>query len=203
VGIDQEDLEVGRIPGPKELAPYCEILSIHAHPGYARWADNHLDHKALLFLCLLARWLGEREVLLEGLGVATHPSSSALAPVEREKLGNSSLVTEDEAGAFTQRALDLLRRKGIIGALARSFSDYNPTLWSDPSLDLGIDERFSGFFRWDKTPKAAAELIRQYPRQIDSKEISWDWVDITPEEYQKNPSGHLPRLYRNFQDRFL
>jgi len=202
VGIDQEDLEVGRIPGPKEAAQYCEILSIHAHPGYARWADSRLDPKALFFLCLLARWLGGREVLLEGLGVAANPSSYPLTALEREKLGNSPLVTEDQAAEFIQKALDLLRRKGIIGALARCFSDYNQILWGEPPLDQRIDERFSGLFRWDKTPKIAAELIRQYPRQIESKEISWDWVDITPEEYQGNPSVHLPRLYRNFQDRF-
>ncbi len=203
VGIDQKDLEEGRVPGPKEVAPYCEILSIHARPGYAKWANGPLDEKALLFLCLLTRWLGGKEVLLEGFGVATKPPSYALTGLEREKFGISPLVTEDEAGAFFQKALDLLRRNGIIGALAWGFSDYDPSLWDEPPLDQKIHERFSGLFRWDKTPKIAAKLIQQYPRQIDSKEISWDWVDITSEEYQETPFRHLPRLYRNFQSRFL
>lgn len=202
LGMGQQDLEEVRIVGPKEAATYCDILSIRAYPGYARWANGPLDEKLPLFLCLLTRWLGGKRVLLEEFGVPTEPPPHTLNEFDRKKLGDLSLVGEEEAGIFFQKSLDLLKGDGIIGALAWCFSDYVPSLWDKPPLDQKVQERYLGLFRWDGSSKLAAELFREYPRQGDSREMPWDWVDVSREEYLKRPSEHLPRLYKNFQDHF-
>jgi hypothetical protein len=201
-GMDESDLEEGRIPGPKELAPYCDFISIQMHHGQAKWADGPMDEKAPLFLCLIARWLGGKGALVGDLGVPTEPHLPDLTEGDRKKLGGAGLVKEVEAETFFEKSLDLLKSHGIKGALARSFSDYDSSLWDRPPLDERVGERFCGLFRWNGSAKPAARLFRDYPRERTPREVSWDWVDIRPEEYGEDPGGQLARLYLRFKDRF-
>jgi endo-1,4-beta-mannosidase len=53
LGLHQEDLEEEGTLGPAEAAPYCDILSMHAYPSDATWADDPLDAMVPLFLALL------------------------------------------------------------------------------------------------------------------------------------------------------
>ncbi len=200
VGLGQEDLEDARIPGPGDLAPYGDFFSLQVDPGRAKWADGPTDEKAPLFLGLVAQWLGGKEVLVGDLGVPTEPGLPRLTSGDRQRLGGNRLVEEDEAEDFFQKSLDLLKKYGIRGALARSFGDYDSSLWDKPPLDNRVAERFCGLFRRDGSAKPAARLIREYPRERAPREISWDWVDVRPEEYYENPRGQLPRLYRRFKD---
>ena len=112
------------------------------------------------------------------------------------------MVKESEAETFFERSLDLLKEYGVKGVMARSFADYDSSLWDRPPLDERVAERFCGLFRRDGSAKPAARLIREYPRERAPREISWDWADIRPEEYWKDPRKHLPRFYRRFKDRF-
>jgi endo-1,4-beta-mannosidase len=203
LGLDQVDLEEARVPGPREIAPYCDILSIHAFPIHAAWAEGPLDTRFSLFLCLLTQWLGGREVLLEGAGVPTRPPLRFLSEPDRKKLGGLPLAGEDEMENFYLRTLDLLKSHGVIGAMAWCFSDYDPSLWDRPPLDDQVQERFYGLFRWDETPKPAAKLIQDYPRQTNPGKVSQDWIDIRSEEYYGRPKFHLPRLYNRFKEHFF
>ena len=200
VGVHQNDLYEGRIPGPKEIAPLCEVLSVHAYPGDAPWANGPLDEKVPLFLCLLTRWLGGKKVLLEEFGVPTEPHLYSQSDADREKLGNIRLVEEDEAETFFEKSLDLLKKEGIAGALAWCLYDFDSSLWEKLPFKERIHERYFGLFRGDRSPKMAARLIQQYPRAGRLGEMSYEWADITQEEYYEKPQAHLPRLYRNFQD---
>jgi hypothetical protein len=200
LGIGQEDLEEARIPGPGDLAPYGDFLFIHVDPGKAKWADGPMDEKAPLFLGLLTQWLGGKEVLVGDLGVPTEPLLPSLKPGDRQRLGGTGLAEEGEAEDFYRKSLDLLKGHGMKGALARSFGDYDSSLWDKPPLDNRVAERFCGLFRRDGSAKPAARLIREYPRERAPREISWDWVDIRLEEYYENPRAQLPRLYRRFKD---
>jgi hypothetical protein len=69
-----------------------------------------------------------------------------------------------------------------------------------------VAERFCGLFRQNGSAKPPARLIRDFPREGKPRDLSWDWADIRPEEYpeeyNEDPAGHLPRLYRRFKDRF-
>ncbi len=199
--MDQSDLEEGRIPGPKELAPYCDFISIQMDPGQAKWADGPMDEEVPLFLCLVARWLGGKGALVGDLGVPTEPLFPYFTEEDRKELGGAGLVKEGDAETFSERSLALLKSHGIKGALARSFSDYDSSLWERPPLDERVAERFCGLFRRDGSAKPAARMIREFPRERKDRDLLWDWVDIRPEEYYENPQGQLIRLFRRFRDR--
>jgi endo-1,4-beta-mannosidase len=203
LGLYQEDLEEDRTLGPKEVTEYCDVLSIHAYPCYAKWADGAADEKAPLFLALITGWLGGTgAVLLEEFGVATNPEKGILPYEDREKLGDIPLISEEQAGDYYRRVLELFIRNGFPGAFAWCFSDYEPALWDDFPLSDRVHERYFGLFRWNGSAKDAVRLILPVDRRREEKEPRWDWIDIKPEEYYQHPLEHLERLYRNFKDRF-
>lgn len=88
-----------------------------------------------------------------------HPPKGALTESDREALGEIPLASEEEEARFLHDALDLLRGHGLSGAIARSFSDCDPSLWSKTPFDRRVHERFLGLFRWDGSPKPAADVI--------------------------------------------
>jgi len=200
--MDPSDLEEGRIPGPKELAPYCDFISLQVHPGGTKWSDGPMDERAPLFLCLMAQWLGGKGAWVGDLRVPTEPLLPFLTEGDRRRLRGAGLVKEGDAETLLEKILDLLKSHGIKGALAGSFSDYDSSLWDRPPLDDRVAERFCGLFRRDGSAKPAARMIRDYPRERKTGDLLWDWVDIRPEEYYENPLGQLTRLYRRFKDRF-
>jgi len=202
LGMHQEDLEDDRVLGPKEAASYCDILSMHAYPGYAKWSDGSLDDKAPLFLAFLTQWLGGKDVLIEELGIPTKPFAGSLPESDQEKLGDIFLAEEEQAGAYYQNAFELLRMNGFTGALAWCFSDYSTALWDKPPFDDYVDERYFGLFRWNGSAKVSAKVIPRFPRQKVSPEMAMDWIDVEKEEYYKRPLDHLKHLYKNFKERF-
>ena len=200
-GMDQSDLEEGRIPGPQDLASYCDFISLQMNPAQAKWADGPMDEKAPLFLCLMAQWLGGKGAWAGDLGVPTEPLLSDLTEGDRRKLGGAGLAKVGDAETFLEKSLDLLKGYGIQGALICAFSDYDSSLWDRPPLEHRVAERFCGLFRRDGSAKPAARMIRDYPRERKSRGLLWDWADIRPEEFGEDPGGHLTRLYRRFKDR--
>ncbi len=203
LGLHQEDLEENRILGPKEVAQYCDVTSIHAYPGYAQWADGPLDEKVPLFLALLTAWLGgKREVLLEGFGVPTEPNEGMLYQEDREKPGDINLVAEDEAEVCYRKVFELFIGNGFPGAFAWCFADYESSLGDVPPMNDRVHERYFGLFRRDGSAKDIAKLIPKLDRGIARKELCWDWADIKPDEYYEHPREHLERLYWSFKNRF-
>lgn len=203
LGFHQEDLEEDRILGPKEGAEYCDVVSMHAYSGYAKWADGPLDEKVPLFLVLLTAWLGGKtEVLLEEFGVPTEPDKETLSQEERERPIDIDLISEDDAEAYYRKVFELFIGNGFPGAFAWCFSDYEPALWDVPPLNDRVYERYFGLFRWDGSAKEAAKVIPTLDRGIAKRELRWEWIDIKPDEYYESPREHLERLYRGFKDRF-
>lgn len=202
LGMHQEDLEEDRMLGPKEAAHYCDILSMHAYPGYAKWSSGPLDENVPLFLGLLTRWLGGKDVLIEEFGIPTKSFAGSLTEADQEKLGDIFLAEEGQAEVYYKKAFELLRMNGFTGAFAWRFSDYAPALWDKPPFDNYIHERYFGLFRWDGSAKASAKLVPRFPRQKVSPEMAWDWIDIEKDEYYTSPLDHLRHLYKNFKDRF-
>ncbi len=200
IGIGQEHLIERRTPGLNDIIPFVEIVSVRAYPVYSRWADGPLDEKAPGFLCALTQWLGGKDILLQEFGVAMKPRIYTLSRADQEKLGSTPLVEEEEAATFFQKSLGLVKRQGIVGALAWCFSDYHSSLWDKPPLDERIPERFFGFFREDQTAKPAAEWGRGVLRVSEKIEWPSDWIDITKDEYWKRPSEHFSRLYARFRE---
>jgi endo-1,4-beta-mannosidase len=197
VGLHMEDLEENRRLGPSEVSASCDFLSMHGYPIYARWANGPTDEQLLPFLTRITRWLGEgRDVLFSEFGLPT----SGCADPNRSAEGESSLlVDEDAAAAYTARALEALRRAGCVGAMLWCYSDYSAALWESPPLDLAQHERTFGLWRVDGSPKPSVAVLEAF---VGAERCDGDrepWIDIEPDEYWRDPSRQLRRLYRRSQ----
>ena len=199
VGLHMEDLEEDRQLGPPEASEACDLLSMHGYPIYARWANGPTDDQLLPFLARVTRWLGEtRDVLFSEFGLPTRPRAD---PGEQRARDDSPLlVEEDVAAAYTERALEALRRAGCLGAMLWCYSDYDPALWQSAPFDLAPHERTFGLWRVDGSPKPSVAVVAAF---TGAERCEWEradeWIDINRDEFRLNPSAHLPRLYRRYR----
>jgi endo-1,4-beta-mannosidase len=201
IGLHMEDLDDDRRLGPREASDVCDFLSMHGYPIYARWADGPTDHELLPFLARITRWLGGgRDVLFSEFGLPTRGRDDRPAPGARGVSRPSLLVEEDAAAAYTASALEALRRAGCLGAMLWCYSDYDPALWESPPLDLAPHERTFGLWRADGSPKPSVAAVaafvgaeRCFPGEADA------WIDIHPDEFLRDPSIQLPRLYSRYR----
>jgi hypothetical protein len=181
-------------------AKYMDYLSINAQLRRVPWAEDSFSPVLPSFLGSVTAWLGKGPVMIQEFGLAT---KTAL-PVPRGFIWDSNseqlLVSEEDAALFAEDALLHLRRSQFMGAFWRSFGDYHPSIWEWPPLDKHINERFSGLVRYDGLPKVAASVFTSEPKSYEKERISWEWLDISKEEYYQDPDGHLGRLYGRFRE---
>jgi endo-1,4-beta-mannosidase len=191
LGLHMEDLEDDRRIGPAEVARHCDVVSMHGYPAYTGWADGPTDDRLLPFLARVTAWLaGDAPVLFEEFGLPTGSSDDT---------GPGRLVDEEDAAAYTGRALDGLRLAGCAGALLWCFGDYAPALYGDPPFDEALHERSFGLWRSDGTPKpAVAEITRRAGRGQQMPPDDLSWLDIAVEEFLDDRRHHLSRLYRRY-----
>lgn len=193
LGLHQEDLEEDRKMGPKEMASFCDFLSIHTYSIYARWADGQLDEAVVPFLGLLTHWLGKKKVLIEEVGV----SSS-------NEVRGEFIVTEDQAFEYYERLLSRLGGFDFLGAFFWCYGDYKDTLWEKAPFNERKHERYFGLFHEDRSPKSYVPLLKDVQVQKERmKSITFDWIDIEPELYLQYPQKHLSRLFLRFKEQGL
>jgi len=187
IGLHQEDLEQNRGLGPEDAAQYCDLLTIHAYPAYAPWAEGKTDPLFPLFMVEMARWLsGRSEVWVAEMGVST--GSDPLS------------VSEEEAAIYARESLALLRRSGVPGALWWCYGDYAPGVCGGvPFRDLPHECCF-GLFRSDGSPKEILEVFRRMEKGRARGQPALDWIDVEPPEYWSEPGRHIRRLYRRFRE---
>ena len=197
MGLHMEDLEEDRQLGPSEAAQVCDFLCMHGYPIYADWATGPTDELLLPFLGCITRWLGDRDVLFEEFGAATLPKVR-----EGIELGPFSLLEEEVAARYTERALQALRRFGFSGALLWCYSDYREALWKDPPLDLAAHERFFGLWRNDGSAKPAVQAVTELAGKTTLATFGEDpaWIDIPKSDFYVSPRNHLRRLYQKFRE---
>ena len=196
VGLHMEDLENDRMLGPREASEVCDVLSMHGYPIYARWADGPTDERLLPFLADVTRWLaGGRDLLFAEFGLPTFrrgdPVGDALS------LRNaSSLVEEQAAAAYTERALAALQRAGCGGAMLWCYSDYESAIWEEPPLDLAVHERSFGLWRADGSAKPSVAVVEAFAgaRRLAGPD-GYPWIDREREQFLVDPDVELPRLY--------
>ena len=193
LGLHQEDLEEDRKMGPKEVAAFCDFLSMHTYSIYAKWADGPLDEDVSPFLGLLTHWLGSKKVMIEEVGV----SSSKLF-----KEGELT-VSEDRTFEYYDRLLPRLTGFGFLGVLFWCYGDYSKPLWDQAPFDEKKHERYFGLFHEDRSPKPFVPLLKGLQTQKEVRITSFDWIEIEPEEYFQTPLEHLSQLYRRFKERAL
>jgi len=196
VGLHMEDLENDRVLGPREASEACDVLSMHGYPIYARWADGPTDERLLPFLADVTRWLaGGRDLLFTEFGLPTFRRRDPVGDALRLRSA-SSLVEEQAAAAYTERALVALQRAGCVGAMLWCYSDYESDIWEEPPLDLAVHERSFGLWRADGSAKPSVAVVEAFagaPRLAGPDE--YPWIDLEPEEFLVDPVVELPRLY--------
>ena len=189
IGLHQEDLEEDRQMGPKEVAAFCELISMHAYSIYAQWSDDPFDVDVIPFLGLLTQWLGSKEVLIEEVGL---PSSNQFT--------EGIIVSEDRAFDYYEQLFARLSPYSFSGLFLWCYGDYAKSLWKNPPFDEKKQERYFGLFREDRSPKSFVPLLKWVKCERGHRPISFDWMDIEPDEYYRAPQTHLTRLFRRFKE---
>jgi hypothetical protein len=185
---------------PKVVAKHLDYLAIHIQPYRVSWAEGPLDATLFPFLGCITAWLGKKPVLVQEFGLATIPT---LEHGDRGDFGDTEtlfLVNEEEAAQFSERAISYLQRFGLIGGFWKSFGDYHPSTWNRPPLDRNLPERYFGLLRHDGSPKPAAAVFKSADTELPEAEPPTDWLDMSEEDYYKNPTSNLPRLYGRFRE---
>jgi len=198
MGMHAEDLEEDRRLGPADAAPYCDFLSMHGYPFYLEWVNEADDGDLVPFLGLVTTWLGGKPVLLQEFG--------APARSDWDNQGASLQPwSEARAADYYQRVLQKLQRSGLMGAMAWCASDYAPSLWVKPPLDICPHERYFGLFHYDGTPKPAVKVWRQLnlPNiDLTVEEIirKNDWLqEVNPDQFYLDPRNNLAKLYQQYK----
>jgi endo-1,4-beta-mannosidase len=192
LGLHMEDLEDDRRIGPAEAAEVCDVLCMHGYPIYTSWCRSPMDPELVAFLTEITRWLGGKDVLFSEFGAATRDGDP-----EAER-GPSPLLTEDEAGRYTESAFARIHAAGAVGGMVWCYTDYDRAIWSEPPLDRAPHERHFGLWRADGTPKPAAAALHEWsgrPR-VAATPATWSETDRT--EFYRARRETLVRLYRAY-----
>jgi endo-1,4-beta-mannosidase len=201
-GLHPGDLEGPAGLRPQDVAPYCDFLSMQVPPPYGPWRDRVTETELPAFLCLMTKWLGGKNVILESFGQPMKPPEGVLNESDRAKSEATRLFSEAEAENYFRQVLHRLKESRVSGAFVWCFADVDPILWDSPPFDERIAERFCGLFRSDGSAKHAVPPFSEFPRRQNPAEPDWTWIDIDHKEYDKNPSAGLKHLYRKFKDWF-
>lgn len=110
--------------------------------------------------------------------------------------------------AFAEYVADVLPRLvavGSPGSFLWCFADYATELWDRPPCDPSgaKHERHFGLVRPDGSLKPHADTLRAFaatsPAVIEpTRRVA---LDITPDEFYANPTGHAKRLYEAFLEK--
>lgn len=196
IGLHMEDLEEDRRLSPGDAGQVCNFLSMHGYPIYADWARGAGDEMLLPFLGLMARWMSGREVLFQEFGAPTVARDQPIPVAHASKI---PFLMEAEAARFTGRALNALRDAGMTGAMLWCYGDYARELWDKPPLDQAIHERSFGLWQSDYSGKPAlAEVEKAAGWECIQSEARLDWIDLSIDDFYKNPRENLRRLYRAY-----
>ena len=194
------DLERSRGLSPSMAAKYLDYLSIAGQPRNIPWADDPFSPALPCFLGSMVGWLGKVPVILQELGLATKSILPEPSDYDLGSMGGQLLVSEEDAAAYAEEVIMHLQRLHLMGAFWKSYGDYHPSIWTRPPLNTLTTERFSGLVRYDGTPKVAASVLKSEPGEGEKEGISFEWIDLSQEEYYRYPDHHLRRLYGRFRE---
>jgi len=177
---------------------------MHGYPMYIPWARHPLDPDFVPFLCALTAALSGKPCIAEEWGGCTVPGESTVW--EWESYGGTMrrqfMAGEDEFADYAELVLPRLVEIGSPGSLFWCFADYAEELWDRPPCeDNGArHERHFGLVRPDGSLKPHADVIRRFAASAPTAREAGRTVDldVSPDEYYADPSGHARRLYAQF-----
>ena len=200
LGLSVEDLLEGRELRTGQVAEHLDYLGIRVNLQRISWSRNPLDAAVLPFAASITKWLAKLPVMVNDLGLPTIPSvQDSSSRIIRSEAG-LPLLSEDDVAEFADEALVYLRRLRMSGGFWKAYGDYHPSIWNWPPLDKNIPERFFGLLRYDGTRKPATTAFKPDHNELAEAELSSDWLDMSMEDFDKNPESSLPRLYGRFRE---
>jgi endo-1,4-beta-mannosidase len=181
-----------------------DIAVMHAYSMYLPLARNPLDPELVPFTCALTTALCGKPTLMEEFGGCTAPPGKPSFTMEWTAYGKprSQFMTgEDDLAEYLAASLPRLVDVGATGAMVWCFADYVPELWDKPPCAESQHERFFGLVRPDGTLKPHAQVLKDFaatrPTVLDQPARRVH-LDVTADEYYRDPIAHLPRLYEQF-----
>lgn len=181
-----------------------DVAVMHSYPMYAGdVVKSPLDPDWVPYTCALTTALCGKPTLMEEFGGCTAPPGAPSQTWSWTAYGETRaqfMASEEDLADYLQRCLPKLVEVGATGAFVWCFADYSSDLWHKPPCDEAWHERFFGLVRPDGSLKPHAEVIRAFaqtqPRvQSATRTVT---LDITPDEFYRNPTQHTRRLYEQY-----
>jgi endo-1,4-beta-mannosidase len=110
------------------------------------------------------------------------------------------MASEEDLAAYIAAVLPRLVAVGATGAVLWCFADYDARLWDQPPCDEAWHERHFGLIRPDGTLKPHADVLRRFAAKRPAVQPATRQVtlDISADEYYRDPLGHARRLYAQY-----
>jgi endo-1,4-beta-mannosidase len=209
IGAHLPSLSTGNNMRVDDLAAAADDDVMHAYPLYSEVARSFLDPELVPFSCVLTSELAgrKRATLMQEFGLCTAPRGAPGTTITDDFLGaprSQYLASEEEGAEYYEAVLDRLVRTGAAGAYAWCYADYDPRLFVRYPLDTAVRERTFGLVRADGSEKPAAAVFRALRAARDRGALAAPvreqrLLDVTADEYYRDPPRHFARLY----DRWL
>jgi endo-1,4-beta-mannosidase len=111
------------------------------------------------------------------------------------------MASEEDLAAYVDQVLPRLVEVGATGAVIWCYADYAPELYHRPPCDQSRHERFFGLVRPTGSLKPHAAVLQRFAAtkpvvQPARRRVA---LDISPDDYYRDPLGHAMRLYRVFR----
>jgi len=180
-----------------------DFAVMHSYPMYMPWAREPLDVDFVPFTCALTSALSGKLTLMEEFGGCTNSPGEPSAVWEWTAYGQPRtqfMASEEALAGYFEQVLPRLVEVGATGAILWCFADYVPELWDRPPCKESIHERFFGLVRPDGSLKPHADVIKRFAATAPvvrpaTRSVS---LDVSPEEYYRDPNGHAMRLYGEY-----
>ncbi len=183
-----------------------DVAVMHAYPMYLPWSKHNLDPDLVPYTCAMVTALSGKPTLMEEWGGCTNLPGQPSEVWEWTAYGEPRtqfMASEEDFAAYIEAVLPRLVEVGATGSLLWCFADYTTDLWDKPPIeDTGAKhERHFGLVRPDGSLKPHAEVIKRFAATkptVKTEGVRRLDLDITPEEYYQDPTGHLVRLYDQY-----
>ena len=188
-----------------DIAGLMDEDVMHAYPLYSDVARGFLDPELVPFSCALTAELAGsgRRTLMQEFGLCTAPQGMPGVTITDDFLGSSRtqyLASEEEGAAYYHGVLQRLVHTGAAGAYAWCYADYDARLHDRPPFDTAVRERTFGLVRADGSEKPAVAVFRALRARRDAgtlglvKPLAW-LLDLSADDYYREPTRHFARLY--------
>jgi len=201
LGMHAEDLEEDRHLWPQDAGKFCDYLSMHAYPFYLDWVNDPLDYRLVPFLSIITHWLGKKPVVMQEFGLPTRPFHWQVRTRCEEQRPGCLLFDEAAASLYYARVLAALA-DNLVPGLAWCYSDYVPSLWNLPPLEMNQHERYFGLFHHDGSPKdqLQAFIPSSWHRFTTGTQCNQGWLqNFNLDDFYASPRRQLTAMFAVYQ----